>query len=164
MKEVFAWPPAILLVGLLMSGCAFSPYGRLVLPDRTDALTLETLVRHWEDYEIHYAGVHAGHPSAVLFDRKDDDRGFMTERWFKVKDKEMLDDLVDSIQRQLPLAGYSPRLWRIIGPDGRLYGYLFTSWDHAVMKSVDENTLFVNDLPMPPYLAIDGNGSDFRTP
>jgi hypothetical protein len=134
------------------------------LPDRTDALTLETLVRHWEDYEIHYAGVHAGHPSAVLFDRKDDDRGFMTERWFKVKDKEMLDDLVDSIQRQLPLAGDSPRLGRIIGPDGRLYGYLFTSWDHAVMKSVDENTLFVNDLPMPPYLAIDGNGFDFRTP
>jgi len=164
MRKYFAWPLAILLAGFLTSGCAFTQYGRLDLTNRTDAVTVETLVKNWEDYELYYAGVHAGHPSAVLFDRKDDDRGFMTERWFKVKDKEMLDDLVDSIQRQLPIGIYYPRLWKVFGPDGHLYGYMFTSWDNAVMKSVDEKTLFVYDLPMPPYLAVGGKGIGFRTP
>jgi len=46
----------------------------------------------------------------------------------------------------------------VYGPDGHLYGYMFTSWDHAVMRMVDEKTLFVNDIPMPPYLAIDKKG------
>lgn len=156
---------AVFLVGLLVSSCAFTRYGRLSMPDRADSVTVETLVKNWEDYEIYYAGLHAGHPSAVLFDRKDDDRGFMTGRWFEVKDKDVLDGLVDSIQRQLPISVYSPRLWEVVGPDGHLYGYMFTSWNHAVMKPVDEKTLFVNDLALPPYLAIDGDdGPGFRTP
>jgi hypothetical protein len=85
-------------------------------------------------------------------------------RWFKVDSKEMLDDLIDSIQRQLPIGIYYPRLWKVFGSDGHLYGYMFTSWDNAVMKSVDEKTLFVYDLPMPPYLAVGDKGIGFRTP
>jgi hypothetical protein len=150
------------LAGLLISGCTTTQYGKLQMPDRPDRVTVETLKKNWEDYEINYAGVHAGHPSAVLFERKDDDRGFATGRWFGVRDKELLDDLIDSIQKQLPVAGYYPRLWDVLGPDGHLYGYLFTSWDHAVLRAVDKKTLFVDDLPMPPYLAVDGDGKGTR--
>jgi len=164
MRSYSRLPLAALIIGVLVSGCAFTQYGRLGLTNRTDAVTVETLVKNWEDYELYYAGVHAGHPSAVLFDRKDDDRGFTSGRWFRVNSKEMLDDLIDSIQRQLPLGIYYPRLWKVLGPDGHLYGYMFTSWDNAVMKSVDEKTLFVYDLPMPPYLAVGGKGIGFRTP
>jgi hypothetical protein len=164
MRKHSWWLWSVILAGLLVSGCAVARYGKLQMPERTEAVTVETLVRDWEGYEIYYAGLHSGHPSAVLFERKDDDRGFMTERWFKVRNKDMLDDLVDSIQRQLPISGYYPRLWKVMGPEGYLYGYMFTAWDHAVMKAVDERTLFVNDLPMPPYLMIDGDGPSFRTP
>jgi hypothetical protein len=164
MRKHALFSVAILSAALLVSGCALNRYGKLSMPDSADPVTVERLLENWESYEIYYTGLHAGHPSAVLFDRKDDDRNFMTDRWFKVRDKEMLHDLVDAVQRQLPISGYYPRLWRVLGPDGHLYGYLFTSWDHAVMKSVDEKTLFVNDIPMPPYLAIDGDGRDPRTP
>jgi hypothetical protein len=164
MSQYSVFPLSILLAGLLVSGCALNQYGSLQMVKRTDAVTVEALQNHWEDYEIHYSGVHAGHPSAVLFDRKDDDRGFVSERWFKVTDKDLLDDLVDLIKRQLPIGVFYPRLFNVIGPDGHLYGYMFTSWDHAVMRAVDEKTLFVNELPMPPYLAIDGKGPASRTP
>ena len=164
MKKHVVLPWVILLAALIGSGCAPGRYGRLAVADRADPVTVETLVKNWEDYEIYFAGLHAGHPSAVLFERKDDDRGFSTGRWFTVKSKDLLDGLVDSIRKQLPFAGYYPRLWKVFGPDGHLYGYMFTSWDHAVIKAVDEKTMFVNDIPMPPYLAIDGEGRSFRTP
>ncbi|MBN2033088.1 MAG: hypothetical protein JW836_07415 [Deltaproteobacteria bacterium] len=148
--------------GLSLSGCIIGQYGTLRLPEKTDTVTVQFLQENWENYEIYYAGVHAGHPSAVLFDRKDDDRDFITERWFNTENKELLDDLIDSIQRQLPIGVFYPRLWRVLGPDGHLYGYIFTPWDHAVMRAVDEKRLFVNDLPMPPYLSITGDGSGSR--
>lgn len=163
MKKINLLIGAFVLVAFLASGCAGTQYGKLRLPEKTDAVTIQGLQKNWQDYEVYYAGVHAAHPSAVMFDRRDDDRVIMTERWFKMKDKELLDDVIDSIQRQLSFAGYYPRLWKIIGPEGHLYGYMFTSWDHATMKAADEKSLFVNDLPMPPYIAI-GPGHDFRTP
>ena len=160
MKKYFALPLAALLAGLLASGCAITQYGKLRMPEKKDPVTIRTLQENWEDYEIYYTGLHAGHPSAVLFDRKDDERGFVTERWLRVKSKETLDALVRSIAGQSPMAVYYPRLWRVIGPDGHIYGYMFTSWDHAVMKAVDEKTLFVHDLPLPPYLEFKGKGGN----
>ena len=164
MKKHLFMPWVILLAAWIGFGCASGRYGRLDTVDRADPVTVEMLVQQWESYDVYYTGLHAGHPSAVLFERKDDDMGFLTGRWSTVKSKDLLDDLVDSIRKQLPFAGYYPRLWKLFGPDGHLYGYMFTSWDHAVMKVVDEKTMFVNDIPLPPYLAIDGDGRSFRTP
>ena len=163
MRKYLALTFAFLLFSVLGMGCAGTQYGKLILQQKSDAVTIQTLQKNWQDYNVYYAGLDAGNPSAVMFDRKDDDRVIMTERWFKMKNKELLDDVIDSIQRQLSFAGYYPRLWNIYGPDGHLYGYMFTAWDHATMKSAGEKTLFVYDLPMPPYLAI-GPGNDFRTP
>jgi hypothetical protein len=160
MRKLLSLTCTAFLIGLLASGCALSNYGSLRLPHKSDAVTISSLQGNWQDYEIHYAGIHAGHPSAVLFDRKDDGREIVTERWSRVKTKETLDDLVDSIERQLLIAAYYPRLWKIIGPDGHIYGYMFTAWDHAVMRAVDENTLIVNDLPLPPYLKFSGKGGN----
>jgi len=158
MKRYITLPLFLLLSWVLASGCALRGYGKLQAVGKTEAFTVQNLKERWHDYEVHYAGVHAAHPSAVMFDRKDDDRIIVADRWFKVQNKELLDELVYHIQGQLPYVGYYPRLWRIYGPDGHLYGYMFTSWDHAVMRMVDEKTLFVNDIPMPPYLAIDKKG------
>ena len=47
---------------------------------------------------------------------------------------------------------------RFVGPDGHLYGYMYTAC-HAVMKEVEDQALFVNDLPLPPYLMFRGGRS-----
>lgn len=150
-----------LLLGLaLILGCA--GYGKLSLqfgPD--EKVSLQTLVKNWQDYDLLYAGQDLKHPSAVMFDPKDDNRTLTGDRWFKIGDKETLDAIVDYISRELPMGPYYPRLWKIIGPNGDLYGYMFTAWIHATMKSLDESTMFVYDLPLPPSLAIDG-GAGFR--
>lgn len=150
----------LVLLLALASGCG--RYATLRLPAPTEGVTIQSLQENWRDYDVYYAGVHAGHPSAVMFDRKDDDGVIVTNRWFKPRDKALLDDIIDSIQRQVPVGGYRPRLWRITGPDGHVYGYMFTSWNHAAMSMVGEKKLLVRDLPMPPYLAIDGAGFDLR--
>lgn len=164
MRRYSRLPLAALIIGVLVTGCAFTQYGKMRVAEKADLVTVQSLQKNWQEYELYYAGLDPGNPSAVLFDRKDDERSLTSGRWFKVNSKEMLDDLIDSIQRQLPIGIYYPRLWKVFGPDGHLYGYMFTSWDNAVMKSVDEKTLFVYDLPMPPYLAVGGRGIGFRTP
>jgi hypothetical protein len=144
----------LLLVFALASGCA-GRYPMLGNPGKTDT---ESLLRNWQDYEIYYAGVHAGQPSAVMFDPKDDGRAIVTERWFKTTNRELMEDMVDTIKREVPIGGLYPRLWGIYGPEGDLYGYMFTAWNDATMSMVAENRLFVNDIPVPPYQAADGVG------
>jgi len=147
----------LVVAGLVLAvcGCASHPYVRsqMVYGNR---ITVQNLVKDWQDYTIYFAGHGRGHPSAVLFKPKNDDRGVIADRWWKVEDYETLTDLVDSIQRQLPIAYYYPKLLELLGPDNHRYGYVFTSWDHVVAKLVDDRTLVVYDLPLPPYLAIDG--------
>jgi hypothetical protein len=119
-------------------------------------ITVQDLVKDWQNYTLYFTGHGRGHPSAVLFEPKNDDRVIIADRWWKVETYEILTDLVDSIQRQLPIAYYYPRLLELLGPDNHRYGYVFTSWDHVVAKLVDDRTMVVYDLPLPPYLAIDG--------
>lgn len=155
---------AVVAFAFIHSGCAVTQYGKLNRVSESAEVSIRSLEQNWRQYNVYFAGQHAGHPSAVMFDRRDDDRIIETQRWFKVEDKELLVELIDSIDRQLPIAFYYPRLWKIIGPEGHLYGYMFTSWDHASMKLVEEKKLFVLDIPFPPYLALDEGKSGFRTP
>jgi hypothetical protein len=60
------------------------------------------------------------------------------------------------IEAQVLIQPYYPRLWKILGPDEYLYGYMFTAWDHAVMPIGDDKTMRAMDLPMPPFLAVGG--------
>ncbi|MGD2126263.1 MAG: hypothetical protein PVG99_09300 [Desulfobacteraceae bacterium] len=145
-----------LLLAFIISGCA--SYGKLRLESGPEKkMTTETLNKNWRDYTIYYAGLNEKHPSAVMFDRKDDDRAVVGDRWFKVENKEDLVDLIDYIQRETPIGKYYPRLWKVLGPDDHLYGYMVSAWNHAVMKVVDDKTMYVHDLPLPPNLAADGD-------
>jgi len=155
MKRLFSAILVVAGLGLTVYGCA--TYGtvrsQIVYGNR---ITVQDLVKDWGNYTIYFTGHGRGHPSAVLFEPKDDDRVIIADRWWKVETYEILTDLVDSIQRQLPIGYYFPRLLELLGPGNHRYGYVFTSWDHVVVKLVDDRTMVVYDLPLPPYLAIDG--------
>lgn len=140
---------------LVLSGCAVYTGARsqMVYGNR---VTVQGLVKDWENFNVYFTGHGRGHPSAVLFDPKEDGRTVIADRWWKVEQYEILTDLVDSIQRQLPIGFYYPRLLELVGPENIRYGYVFTSWDAVPLRLVDERTLFVYDIPLPPYLAIDG--------
>ena len=106
------------------------------------------LIEHWERYDISYAGLSMENPSAVMFDPKGDDRRLTSDKWVPVKTQEELFTLLGWIDHNVH---FPPTLWRIIGPDGQLYGYMFTAWYSARIKVIDEKTLWVDDLPLPPF-------------
>lgn len=154
----------VALAGFLVSGCAMSGYGSLLALQQDDIITIEMLLENWEDYEIHFTGLSRAHPSAVIFDLKGDKLGMLAKNWIKVEDKEMLKGLVNAIGTKPPVSGYSPGLKMVLGPDSNLYGYMYTSWNHAVLKAVDENTLSVYGIPLPPYLEMGWERSRFEDP
>jgi hypothetical protein len=161
-RALFGLALGLALLGLL-SACA--PYGKLrPQTGPGEKVTLEQLEENWQDYNVLFAGVHRKLPSAVLFDRRDDNITLTGDRWFRVEDRETLKGLIDWIKREPPMAFYYPRLWEMRGPDGTLYGYMYTAWTHAVMKVVDEKTVMVDDLPFPPSLAVEADDDTRRTP
>jgi hypothetical protein len=154
---------AILLVGfmVMLSGCLGQGTYR-VAPSFRGNVTIRTLMENWQDYIVYYAGLGADNPSAVMFDPKKDDRVITVDRWSKVENRKLLADLIDSIQRQIG-SSYYPKLFEIRGPEGQLYGYMFTAWSVASTKMINDRTMFVFDIPLPPYLAVDGGNNFFGT-
>jgi len=128
-------------------------------PRDENSVTIHDLKENWNDYIIYYAGYYGSlsikHPSAVMFDPRKDNKGLAGDKWTRVKDKQTLSELISSIQGQDSVSGLYPRLWRILGPDEQFYGFFFSAWDHVVTRMIDNKTLWVYDLPMPPYLSID---------
>lgn len=147
----------VLLISLFFVVAGCGSYGRLRLqygPGET--MTIQQLKENWEKYHILATGVEANVPSAIIFDRKDDGREIIGERWWELKDYKSVSETISWIEAQTPVGPYYPRLWKILGPDEHLYGYMFTAWDHAVMTVGDDKIMRVMDLPMPPFLAVSG--------
>ncbi len=152
---------AILVGGLhFLTGCSvLQSYGRLAAEEKAgDGMTIEALEEYWEDYHVYFSGCCGGlqplkeHPSAVMFDPKGDDKHLVGERWLKIESKHRLSELIDRIRKSERFESYYPRLYRILGPDGEFYGYMFTSWIHVVTKPIEDKTMYVFDLEAPPHL------------
>jgi len=144
----------VLLVtgALLMSasvGHTFFNYGklRMVWPWRTE-ISIGQLHQNWDHYDIYYAGHSTAFPAAVMFDPKGDERKLVSDAWIPVENRETLSRIIDRLWVDTQYT--YPKLWRILGPDNQLYGYMYTAWDHAVMKTADAGVLWVRDLPHRP--------------
>jgi len=139
---------------LLFFGCAsmLTGYGKLrPQPLRGKTVAIGELAENWQDYAIHYAGFNIGNPAGILFDPKDDDRTLTGDKWVKVEDKETLLELIGWMKSYTE---YYPRIWRILGPNNELFGYLFyPSYrmyaDDVVIKVIDEKTMYVYDVESP---------------
>jgi hypothetical protein len=152
------------LISLLVMVAGCGSYGKLRLQSGPgETMTIQQLKEKWQEYHILFTGVEPNVPSAIIFDRKDDGREIIGDRWWELKDYKTLSDTIGWIEAQVTLGPYYPRLWKMLGPDDHLYGYMFTGWDSAVMTIGDDKTMRVQDLPMPPYLAVNG-GPQVRDP
>ncbi len=159
-REMIAVKKSILLVfvvswAILAAGCG--SYGKLRLQQGPgETMTIQQLKENWDKYHILATGVEPNVPSAIIFDRRDDSREIIGERWWELRDGKTVAEITGWIEAQTPVGPYSPRLWKILGPDDYLYGYMFTAWDHAVMAVGDDKIMRVMDLPVPPFLAVNG--------
>lgn len=155
--EQFKYTMLTVLMILLISGC--SSHGKLSLTPKgeSDSLLLD-LMANTDQYAVYYHGNSEKIVSGILFDPKNDDKTIKPEGflWTAVNDPQTIADIIDSIKRD-DFPGYMPRLYRIVGPEGDFYGYLFTGWSYLVIKPVDERTLRVYGLEGPPeYMSMPG--------
>ena len=144
-----------LATGLI--GCSI--YGRLEYPSSAGKRQhIESFIKNLNDYHIYYSGYGEKNPSGILFDPKNDNSAIsLSDRWTRVEDQQVIEEIVGWI-RIGSYPGYSPALSKILGPDGRFYGYLFTGWSHVVIKRVNADTIYIYDLQDPPqYLGTDGS-------
>ncbi len=135
------------LVAFFSAGCAPGGYGTLRIAGQE--MTIGRLAKDWKDYRVAYAGVRVSRPNAILFDPKNGDTTItLHEYWSPVEDQETLGDLLEWIQL-FKLYG-PPRLYKIMGPDSRIFGYLYTLDTGALIKVIDENTLWIDDMTLRP--------------
>ena len=148
-----------LVMGVLFAfsvlGCA--SYGNLsyIEPGPGEKVTLSSLVDRSQDYNVYVGTL----DSALMFAFKDRKRHIApASYWDTVEGKKELEKIATEISSQPSVGIYYPRLWKILGPDGHLYGYMYTAWDHVDMSKVNKNTLFVDDMRPPPYIEM-GSGT-----
>ena len=113
----------------IITGC--SGYGKLRLQSRYgDDVTIEKLQENLPDYTVYYAGYAVNNPSGIMFDPKNNNRTLQTtDRWTQLDDKESVIEVISWIKTQNS-SDFYPKLYRILGPDDQLYGYLFSAWNH----------------------------------
>jgi hypothetical protein len=150
----------IMTIGLLLvlsvSGCA--GYGKLV-PESVsgDQMTVAALEKNWQEYNVYAAPMAA----AIIFAPKGHKKTLeVTSHWTRVTDDGELLRMVKDIEAQPDMGLYRPAMWRIMGPKGGFYGYIFTAWDseHVVIKEVSKDVMVVYGITQPPYLELENEG------
>lgn len=144
---------SFLLVTMIIYSCAsFSKnYGRLRMVSKSqNKVTIQDLINNWEDYDIYYSAKYSGYDVrqalGIMFDPKNNDTKLVGEMWKKVKSQK---DLIVATQWIYPNTRFEPWLSEILGPDGRVYGYLYYSYGSATFKVVDDNTMHAFALDDP---------------
>lgn len=129
------------VLGVLAAAYGCANYG--LIKAAGNEMTIQTLVNNWQDYDVSWTGLSVGEPTALMFDPKGGKK-LVGDIWHKVESKQSLLAFIGSLQaNQL----YYPIVWRMVGPDGEFYGYLYSGWKHTVLKPVDKTTVRVYGVP-----------------
>ena len=127
------------VMGLLIAGCAGGNFATMKTED-SGRVTLDTLVADWQNYNIYYGGSIPDRPIAIFLDPKNDGKTVEVEgmRWWKAGDEKTM---LDAVGRVKNLPGTVPSLWKVLGPDGSLFGYAYTQLGRLNIVVVNENTI-----------------------
>lgn len=132
----------LILIVLFILGCPSWPkeYGwRNALPKNESEAIIQNLFDKWEDFDIYYADLGTPFSMGIMFDPKSDETSLAGDMWKKITDKETL-------LKKLKWIKHDRLLNKILGPDGRFYGYLYYSYGHVTLKMIDENKMYVFNL------------------
>lgn len=140
---------SLLCICVVIAGCVgLGNYGTLRLAAGSWESTVQALMDNWQDYDIYYAGLAYDNPSAIMFDPKTGGRRLISDKWVPVTEKSVLITIIDWLNAN---PNYPPTLWKILGPKGDFFGYMYApAVEQVVVKEVDEKTLWVDDIPLPP--------------
>jgi len=124
-------------------------YGSIRVADDEWADSIQNLVENWQEYHIYYAGLSYKSPSAIMFVPKQGDKRVVSRKWMPVTDQSVAATIVKWLDSYM---NFPPTLWKILGPDGHFFGYVYTSAEEqVVVREIEPNTLFVEDIPLPPF-------------
>lgn len=145
-----SFPRALTAIILVLALCTavgcLSRFGYGSIRQAPEDKSIQNLVSNWKDYHVSYSGLHPGQPSGLMFDPRHDDRALKGERWYPVRDRATIEEIVMWLQQ---IDAFPPRLLRLLGPEGIVYGYVYTGWNQVVARAVDTHTMYVFDLPAP---------------
>jgi hypothetical protein len=139
----------VALLTILLSAALFlasCPRFGKISPDfgGDQQVSIEDLRDQWSEYNIHYATYPADYPIAIMFDPRMNDTIILTDGWIKMKDSQQLERIVERLEAQ-----YVPKMFRILGPDGNFFGYLYSARNAAYIREVDKKTLRIFNLDIP---------------
>jgi hypothetical protein len=106
---------------------------------------IQDLSNQGERYTTYAAIWPGSRPVALLFDLRSDDRAILAEGWTKVDHPADAASLIGGLQ-----AGQSPRLFQVLGPEGHLFGYLYTAVPGLQTQVVDAKTVRFYPVKPPP--------------
>ena len=140
----------LLLSIWMMPGClGLEKYGSIRASGGQDPTTIQTLIENWQEYNIYYAGLSYKSPSAIIFNPKQGDKRIVSEKWMPVTDQSVAVTIVKWLDSYINFPSY---LSKILGPKGDFFGYVYTSAEEqVVVREIEPNTLFVEDIPLPPF-------------
>ncbi len=153
MKKYICLAVIAMILSFPVSGFAwFNNYGKIRLqPWRGEKMTVQKLKEKWQDYTIYYSGMSTDFAGSIMFDPKDDERDLERHKWWDpVKDKEELEEIVFWINTYYD--HFYPRVWRVLGPDNQFYGFMYTAHDHVLIRVVDNKTMWVDEMVLPPHI------------
>ena len=153
MKKYIGLAVIAMILIFPMSGFAwFNNYGKIRLqPWRGEKMTVEKLKERWQDYRVYYAGLDIDKPGAIMFDPKNDERELVLHKWWDpVKDRDELEEIIQWADTSY--SHYYPAVWRILGPDDQFYGYLFTAHHHVLIRVVNDKTMWLDEMVLPPFM------------
>ena len=148
-KQRIMMVTGMVLVFLIAGGVSEgrSRGGVVAQSSRGERVTLEKLTEDFAKYDVYYSGVKPSRAVSVLFCPKDGDTTIKPDRWWdKVRDQASLSNITSWMHAN---TGYGTRatVQLVMGPNSRLFGYVY-SFNFQIRTRVVSETELIVYAPM----------------
>lgn len=135
---------------ILIAGCMSEVRNRgnvVAQPLRGEHVTVERLIEDFAKYDVYYSGTKPSKAVSILFCPKDGDTMITPDRWWeKVKDQAALKNIVSWMNTETYHLPW-PSVLFVVGPDSRLFGYIY-SFNFQIRTRVASETNLIVYAPV----------------